>query len=83
MCVYFRPSHHHEVAARESAPSNGYPLGSRFFRSKRLPKAKVGYSWLMQQAHPERASFKREVPGDPGTLWLEKQTRLKQTITCC
>ena len=31
MCVYCLPSHHHEVAARESAPSNGYLRVAVFF----------------------------------------------------
>jgi len=34
MCVYFRPSHHHEVAARESAPSNGYLRVAVFFAQR-------------------------------------------------
>ena len=89
MCVVCHPSHHHEVAARESAPSNGYLRVAVFLD----PYLGIGISklWVRQGYYLLACCHETEAVSNkekrrvvyPALSGLEKQTRLKQTITCC
>ena len=88
MCVVCHPSHHHEVAARESAPSNGYLRVAVFLD----PYLGIGISklWVRQGYYLLACCHETEAVSNkekrrvvyPALSGLEKQTRLKQTITC-
>ena len=80
-CVYCLPSHHHEVAARESAPSNGYLRVAVFLGNFRgSPQGAFAAPFLLFGDRKPKKEKRRVVY--PALSGLEKQTRLKQTITC-
>ena len=82
MCVVCHPSHHHEVAARESAPSNGYLRVAVFFwQFSRVTTSGICCPVLLFGDREFKKEKRRVVY--PALSGLEKQTRLKQTITCC